>query len=152
MFEFTRGDLSEPRIQELLVTHSQRALSNARCRPGHALDLDALRGPDIDVRAAWLQNEPVAVGALRCLDAGHGELKSMFVADDLRGQGVGQMLLDHLIAVAQKKGMSRLSLETGASDYFEVARTLYSRNGFRPCQAFADLRPHEDSVFMTRAI
>lgn len=76
----------------------------------------------------------------------------MFVADSFHGQGMGQKLLDHLIDVAHQRSMSRLSLETGASDYFEAARSLYLRNGFRPCPAFADLPPHDDSVFITRVI
>jgi len=146
------ADLSDSRIRQLLDTHTRRALSNARCREGHALNLDALHGPDIDVRSIWLGGQPVAVGALRRIDADHGELKSMFVADAARGRGLGQELLDHLIEFAREQGISRLSLETGTSDYFDTARALYARNGFEPCEAFADLPPHDDSVFMTRAI
>lgn len=68
--EVTQADLSDPRIQQLLASHTQRALHNARCREGHALDLDALREPEIDVRAIWHRGQPVAVGALRRIDAG----------------------------------------------------------------------------------
>ncbi len=153
---FCEADLADPRIQHLLATHTERALSNARCRQGHALDLDALRGPDIDVRSIWRDGKPIAVGALRAIampgNATHGELKSMFVADEARGQGVGEALLDHLVEVAREKGMTRLSLETGVSGYFDAARALYARNGFEVCDAFADLPPHDDSVFMTRTI
>jgi len=150
--EFVPADLADPRVQQLLQTHTTRALSNARCRVGHALDLEALRGPDIEVRAILHDGTPVAVGALRTIEAAHGELKSMFVADDVRGQGVGRALLGHLIDRARSRGMTRLSLETGASDYFDAARSLYARNGFEVCDAFADLPPHDDSVFMTRDI
>ncbi|MBY6204986.1 GNAT family N-acetyltransferase [Halomonas denitrificans] len=150
--ESREADLDDPRVQRLLETHTLRALANARCREGHALDLDALRQPSIEVRVLLLDGEPVAVGALRTLDATHGELKSMFVADEARGQGVGRALLDHLVDVARGKGMTRLSLETGTSDYFDAARALYARNGFETCEPFADLPPHDDSVFMTRAI
>ena len=76
----------------------------------------------------------------------------MFVADEFRGDGLGRRLLDHLVRRARDAGMTRLSLETGASDYFESARALYERNGFELCDAFADLPPHDDSVFMTRMI
>lgn len=149
---FREADLADPRIQHLLASHTERALSNARCREGHALDLDALRGSNIDVRSIWKDGKPIAVGALRAVDATHGELKSMFVADEARGRGVGRALLDHLVDFAREKGMTRLSLETGASDYFDAARALYARNGFEVCDAFADLPPHDDSVFMTRTI
>jgi putative acetyltransferase len=150
--ECVQADLNDPAIQHLFITHTQCALSNARCREGHALDLDALRQPNIDVRVILLDGKPVAVGALRAIDATHGELKSMFVADEVRGQGIGRRLLDHLINHARAKGMTHLSLETGASDYFDAARALYARHGFEICEAFADLPPHDDSVFMTRAI
>lgn len=150
--QFVKADLNDLRVQMLLQTHSTRALANARCREGHALDLDALRQPDIEVHAVLFDDKPVAVGALRTIDATHGELKSMFVADDARGQGLGRKLLAHLVERARARGMTRLSLETGASDYFDAARSLYVRNGFEVCEAFADLPPHDDSVFMTREI
>ncbi len=146
------ADLADPRVQDLLRTHTTRALSNARCRAGHALDLDALRQPNIEVRAILRDGEPVAVGALRPLDTTHGELKSMFVADEVRGQGIGRALLEHLVDIARGKGMTRLSLETGTSNYFDAARALYALNGFEVCEAFADLPPHDDSVFMTRTV
>lgn len=152
MLEFRTADLCNAAIVGLLATHTERALSNARCRAGHALDLDALKQPGIEIRSIWRGGRPIAVGALRVIDAAHGELKSMFVADDARGQGVGRRLLEHLVAIARDRGMTRLSLETGASDYFEAARGLYARSGFEVCDAFADLPPHDDSVFMTRRI
>jgi putative acetyltransferase len=104
------------------------------------------------VIALWRGGEPVAVGALRALSSEHGELKSMFVADDARGQGVGKRLLDELVKRAQTRGMARLSLETGRSEYFEPARRLYERAGFQPCVPFGGLPAHPDSVFMQRAI
>ncbi len=147
-----RADLDDPQIQALLALHTERALANARCRVGHALDLSALKANAIEVWGISLNGQVMAVGALRKLDATHGELKSMFVADDYRGQGLGRQLLAGLIERARELGLSRLSLETGASDYFEAARALYANTGFKPCAAFADLQPHSDSVFMTRAI
>lgn len=53
--ETAHADLSDPRIQNLLATHTRRALSSARCREGHALDLDALRR--IDAGHAEQKNE-----------------------------------------------------------------------------------------------
>jgi len=100
----------------------------------------------------WRADRPVAVGAIRRLSPNHGELKSMFVADTARGMGVGRILLEHLIEIAQGNGMTRLSLETGASTYFDAARALYASHEFQVCEAFADLPPHPDSVFMTREI
>lgn len=150
--EIRLADLDDANTVCLLTTHARLALGSARCRTGHALDVDALRDPTIEVWSIWRRDHPVAVGAIRRLSAEHGELKSMFVADDARGMGVGQALLEHLIEVARRRGMTHLSLETGASEYFKAARRLYAGNGFEVCDAFADLPSHPDSIFMTRAI
>ena len=150
--EFRIADLNDVRIRNLLAIHTQRALANARCRDGHALDLKALQSPNIEVWSVWFDQQPVAVGALRRIDSDHAELKSMFVADAVRGRSFGRLLLDELIRRARQIGMTRLSLETGASSYFDTARALYARNGFTVCEAFADLPLHKDSIFMTRVI
>lgn len=47
--KFLPADLHDPRIADLLATHTRRALAAARCRTGHALDLDGLRQLDIEV-------------------------------------------------------------------------------------------------------
>jgi len=150
--EFQPADLDDPRVGALLSTHAERALAGTHCREGHALSVDALRDPAIEVWSIWRDDAPVAVGALRRIDSAHCELKSMFVADPARGLGVGRRLLDALVATARDHGMTRLSLETGASDYFDAARRLYAKHGFEICEAFADLPPHPDSVFMSREI
>jgi len=150
--ECRRADLDHAQIVELLSTHTQKALAAARCRSGHALGVDALRNPEIEVRAIWRDGAPVAVGAIRRMSSDHGELKSMYVTDSARGTGLGTVLLEHLIETARRHGMTRLSLETGASGYFDPARRLYARHQFEACEAFAGLSSHPDSVFMTRSI
>jgi N-acetylglutamate synthase-like GNAT family acetyltransferase len=51
-------------------------------------------------------------GALRELDASHGEIKSMHVAIGQRGRGVGAAILRHILDVARGRGYRRVSLET----------------------------------------
>ena len=58
-------------------------------------------------------------------------------------------MLRHIIAVARARGMSRLSLETGASEYFLPARALYRSHGFLECPPFADYVLDPNSVFMS---
>ena len=67
------------------------------------------------------------------------------------GTGVASRLLAHILAEAKRKGFSRLSLETGATDPFRPARRLYATFGFEYCGPFADYRPDPLSVFMTKA-
>jgi putative acetyltransferase len=64
-------------------------------------------------------------------------------------KGVGSAILDHVIAVARRRGYRRLSLETGSSDDFAASRALYTRYGFRACEPFADYRKDPFSYFMT---
>lgn len=67
----------------------------------------------------------------------------------VRGRGVGQALLTHIIAVASARGYSRLSLETGAMAAFKPAHRLYMRNGFGYCGPFGAYVEDPHSVFMT---
>jgi putative acetyltransferase len=99
--------------------------------------------------SAWEGAEVVGVGALRRLSADHGEIKSMHTAEVARGRGVGSAILREILAVARARGMTRLSLETGAWPYFAPARALYTRHGFVECAPFGDYRDDPNSVFMT---
>jgi putative acetyltransferase len=67
----------------------------------------------------------------------------------MRGRGVASAILRHIIAAAKARGMSRLSLETGAWSYFAPARALYARHGFVECGPFGNYRLDPHSVFMT---
>ena len=93
--------------------------------------------------------ELLGVAALKRLEDGHGEVKSMHTAEAARGRGVGRALVEHLIAVARERGYRRLSLETGAGPTFAPARRLYARAGFVPCELFADYVASPNSAYMT---
>ena len=73
----------------------------------------------------------------------------MHTAEAARGRGVGSAILRQIMAAARRRGMSRLSLETGSWAYFAPARGLYARHGFVECPPFGDYRPDPNSVFMT---
>jgi putative acetyltransferase len=45
-----------------------------------------------------------------------------------------------------------VSLETGAMDAFEPARSLYASAGFEPCGPFGDYAASPNSAFMTRRV
>jgi putative acetyltransferase len=67
-------------------------------------------------------------------------------------RGVAARILAHIEAESVQMGLKRLSLETGAEDFFAPARALYLRFGFEYCEPFADYVPDPLSVFMTKAI
>lgn len=143
------GDLDDPRVVALLRTHVTRARAETGRGSAHALDLDALRAPEITFWSAWEGDQVVGVGALKRLSADHGEVKSMHTAEAARGRGVGSALLRRIVEAARARGMTRLSLETGSWAYFLPARALYARHGFVECGPFGDYREDPNSVFMT---
>lgn len=143
------GDLSDPRIRQLLRVHLSQARAHSPPCSTHALDLSGLQAPDVTFWAAWHDDAPAGVGALLELAPDHGEVKSMHTAERMRGCGVGASMLVHIIEEAKSRGYSRLSLETGSMDYFAPARALYRRYLFSECEPFARYVPDCNSVFMT---
>jgi putative acetyltransferase len=118
----------------------------------HALDLEGLRRPEITFWTAWENGELLGCGALKELDSEHGEIKSMRTAARHLRKGVARKLLEHIIAEAQRRCYTRLSLETGSMEAFEPARRLYAGFGFAYCAPFADYVEDPYSVFMTREL
>jgi putative acetyltransferase len=145
-------DLRGAQIQALLHEHlrSLRLLSP----PGsvHALDLVALRRPQITFWTAWEGDELLGCGALKLLAPGHGDVKSMRTAAAHLRRGVARGLLAHIVDEARRRGLARLSLETGAGAAFEPAHALYASFGFERCEPFGDYRPDPHSVFMTKVL
>jgi len=143
-------DLRGPAIAALLTEHL--ADMHRISPPGsvHALDLDGLRRPAITFWCAWDGEALAGCGALKALDAGRGEVKSMRTAHPYRGRGVAAAILAHLLDAATRRGMRRVSLETGSMDFFAPAHRLYERFGFSRCGPFGDYREDPNSVFMTR--
>jgi putative acetyltransferase len=146
------GGLDDPRVVSLLHAHLLRARAETAPGSAHALDLSGLRAPEVTFWSVWEGNVVVGVGALKRLDAAHGEVKSMYTAAAARGRGVGAAMLREIMAAARARGMARLSLETGSWPYFAPARALYSRHGFEECPPFGEYRLDPNSVFMTLAL
>ncbi|ANY19697.1 putative N-acetyltransferase YsnE [Tsuneonella dongtanensis] len=113
---------------------------------------ERLRASDVTFYSAWDGNELAAVGALKDLGDGHGELKSMRAAPAYRGKGAGRAMLDHLIAEAKARGMTWLGLETGRPAPFADAHRLYAANGFAECAPFGDYVSDEFSLCMEKRL
>lgn len=150
--EIRIDDLRGPEIRALLEEHLRHMHELSPPESVHALDLDALRRPEITFWTVWSGAELLGCGALKELDATHGEVKSMRTAAQRRRSGVARAVLAHLIGVARARGYARLSLETGSMPAFEPARRLYAAFGFTACGPFADYAPDPNSVFMTRTL
>lgn len=145
-------DLSGAPIRALLELHFAGMLANSPPGSCHFLDFEGLNGPDVTFWSIHREADLAGCGALKMLDAMHGEIKSMRTAVDFLRQGVAARMLDHIMDEARRRGLRRLSLETGSSTAFEPAIALYRRYGFDDCVPFADYMPDPFSRFMTRAL
>jgi putative acetyltransferase len=149
MFRIVEGDLTDPRVVDLLCVHLSSARAETAPGSAHALDVADLNSPEIGFWTIWDGDALLGTGALKQLSANHGEVKSMHVAQSMRRKGAGSAILRHIIAVARARGMTRLSLETGSWEYFRPARTFYKTHGFVESPPFADYAFDPNSVFMT---
>jgi len=152
-------DLTGPEIHALLQEHLYSMTLHSPPESIHALDLDALRKPEITFWTAW--NEPdkggsskvlLGCGALKELDTGHAEIKSMRTASPHLRKGVARAILSHIMDQARRRYYARLSLETGSAKGFEPARNLYASVGFAYCGPFAQYVEDPYSLFMTKAL
>ncbi len=142
-------DLRGPEIIALLREHLDDMAHQSPPESVHALDLNALRQPDITFWSAWRDEVLLGCAALKELDHQHAEIKSMRTSHAARRTGVGAKLLQHVLDQARARGYLRLSLETGSMAAFKPARALYRRAGFTECEPFGSYQPDPHSVFMT---
>ncbi|MEV7597699.1 GNAT family N-acetyltransferase [Kitasatospora sp. NPDC089797] len=145
-------DLTGSEIIAFLESHLTDMRSTTPPESKHALDLDALRKPDVTFWSAEDGGSVVGCGAVKRLDPEHGEIKSMRTDPSRKRSGIASTLLGHIIGEARRMGYTRLSLETGANDFFAPARALYEKFEFEYCAPFADYREDPNSVFMTRLL
>ena len=150
--EIRVDDLRGPEIERLLQEHLQDMALHSPPESIHALDLKALRRPEITFWTAWQDGELMGCGALKELDSRHGEIKSMRTAMVHRRKGVGVRLMRHILEEADRRKYERLSLETGSMAAFAPAHTLYKNFGFTLCGPFADYVEDPHSIFMTRTL
>ena len=150
--EIATEDPRSPDVEAMLATHLAFARGNTPPEDAHALELDGLLEPSLTFVAARRDGRLMAIGALRELSAGHGELKSMHTAEDARGQGIGRAMLAHLLDLARRRGYSRVSLETGSHPDFLPARAMYEKAGFATTGPFGDYGESPHSTYMTLAL
>ena len=150
--EISVDDPRRPDVRALLAAHLALMLSASPPEHSFALNVDGLLDPAITFCSLRADGELLGVGAIKQMDAGHAEIKSMHTAQVARGRGVGRAMLDHLLGLARSRGYRRVSLETGTMATFAPARALYASAGFVACGPFAEYQPSEDNCFMTLAL
>lgn len=152
-WQITEGELDRADVRALLALHFAEMRAESPPSACHVLPVDALRDPAI--RFFSLRDGDGAllgIGALKTLEPGHGEIKSMRTAPGALGKGIGGKILAHLTATALSMGHTCLSLETGNTPLFAAANRLYRRDGFEPCGPFGGYRATPFTLFYTRQI
>ena len=149
MLRIERDDLLRAEVRALLGEHLTSMYSLSPPESVHALGLDGLKSPDVTFWTVWEGTVLMGCGALKELDATHGEVKSMRTPAKLRRRGAGRAVLTHILAEARARGYTRLSLETGSMDEFKPARELYESFGFSYCGPFGSYKEDPYSTFMT---
>ena len=152
MIDIREGGLDVPAVQDLLHYHHREAHSRFPSEFAHALPPDALVDAAISFFSAWDGGQLLGIAALKRIDAGHAEVKSMRTHPDALRRGVGRALMTRIVQEAKARGFERLSLETGVTEDFVAAGRLYESVGFSDCPAFGDYPPSPFNRFMTLAL
>ena len=152
MLNSIEGNFDNPKVNELLRKHFIELRAASPEGSAHVLDIPGLKVPSIKFWSLWDDKKLIGCGALKFLDKEHGEFKSIRIHDDFRNQGHGTNVINHLISEAKKLNIKRLSIETGASDFFIPARKLFNKTGFTICEPFAHYKEDINSVYLTMLI
>ena len=143
------GNFDNLEVNSLLKKHFIELRSVSPAGSTHVLDIEGLKDPSIKFWSLWENNKLVGCGALKFLEKNHGEFKSIRVADEFKKKGIGERIINHLIGEAKKLKISKLSIETGAGDFFLPARNLFSKFGFKSCPPFAHYKEDPNSCYYT---
>ena len=146
------GNFDNPEVNEMLIKHFIELRSVSPKDSCHVLDIDGLKDPSIKFWSLWENNELMGGGALKFLDKNNGEFKSIRVNDKFRKKGNGIKVINHLIDESKKLKIKKLSLETGAGEFFISARKLFVKCGFKDCKPFSHYKKNVNSVYMSMLI
>ena len=152
MLKSIEGNFENKEVHELLIKHFIELRAASPEGSAHVLDIPGLKVPSIKFWSLWQDEMLMGCGALKFLDKEHGEFKSIRIHDDFRKQGNSINVINHLINEAKKLNINRLSIETGAGDFFIPARKLFKKCGFETCKPFAHYKKDVNSVYLTKII
>ncbi|HWM05872.1 MAG TPA: helix-turn-helix domain-containing GNAT family N-acetyltransferase [Actinophytocola sp.] len=109
--------------------------------PGASISATAaeLRQPKGLLLVARLREEPVGAGALKFVDGEPPQLKRMWVAESVRGLGIGRRLLAELESRAAEHGHDRIRLETNNS--------LVEAIGMYRAAGYVEVEPYNDEHY-----
>ena len=144
-FEIRKSDPTSDTAQLLLRASTQSMKSLYPDDWCHVLSVDELSAPEVMFFLGYSDGIAIACGALASR-TGYAEVKSMYVAPDGRGLGMGRGMLDKILGEAKAQGHTIARLETGYD--LKAAVELYRSAGFEKCPAFGGYPDVAASLFM----
>ncbi len=148
MIDVRQDDLSDPQTRALVALHLAGMRSSSPAESVFALDLSGLQAPGVTVWSAWIDGTVAGVGALKELGGDAAEIKSMRTHPAHLRRGVATALLRFMIAEGRRRGLRRLSLETGSGAAFEPALALYRAHGFEDGEPFGGYARSDFNQFL----
>ena len=152
MLKSIEGNFDNPEVHELLTKHFVELRAASPEGSAHVLDIPGLKDKSIKFWSLWQDEMLMGCGALKFLEKDHGEFKSIRIHDNFRRMGNGINVINHLINEAKKLYITKLSIETGAGEFFKPARKLFKQSGFKKCYPFAHYKEDINSVYLTKSI
>ena len=152
MLKSIEGNFDNPEVHELLTKHFVELRAASPEGSAHVLDIPGLKDKSIKFWSLWQDEMLMGCGALKFLEEGHGEFKSIRIHDNFRRMGNGVNVINHLINEAKKLDIKKLSIETGAGEFFKPARKLFNQCGFETCDPFAHYKEDKNSIYLTKLI
>lgn len=153
--DIRRADPASAAIAPLIKASQTHGAAQTAAESDHTFGVAELCGPDVRFFAAYptdpaLRDIALGCGAFKALSDGRAEVKSVFVGEAARGQGLARRLMDCLADEAGKEGFTALVLETGSAlcPGYDAARALYERLGYSYCAPFEGYTEDPLSVFM----
>ena len=129
-------------------------LGMSLCFQGFEEELNGLPGkyspPDGRLYLAFLDDELVGCIAMRKLDEGICEMKRLFLRENARGHGLGNTLIEKVIAEARSIGYTKMRLDTHPPKMGKAV-SLYESHGFYKIESYYD-NPHEGVLFMEKIL
>jgi len=144
--------VDDTRVQDMIAIQKAYTLEHSPIGTGYAMEVGKPGVEEIRYFLALVGEEVVGCIGLSPLDETAGEIKTMHVLENWRGQGVSGPLLNHLLAEARLAGLSFMKLETGQAKGYDASKRFYSKHGFEPCERFGRYEGDPESYCMSRKI
>jgi len=145
----------DPRGEDALALLRQAAIEARKLYPElHAPDSPWPTNLPTSARGiylvGYLDDNPVACGAIRPLDLTTAEVRRMYVARSARRRGFARAILRELEAAAARFGYRFMRLETGNRQLSAMA--FYELYGFRRIEPFGEYIGDPTSVCYEKAV